>query len=93
MPAAMAAIKRVVTTTNSMLGLRDPLRRVWSDQGVFPMSTPSTTLAFHLSLSVTDIARSMTFYESLFGVPATGRQAADYAKFEVDEPSPLFCRC
>ena len=40
---------------------------------------------FHLSLNVSDIDRSVTFYEKVFGTPPA-KHRADYAKFEVTEP-------
>jgi catechol 2,3-dioxygenase-like lactoylglutathione lyase family enzyme len=46
----------------------------------------STTSAFHLSLSVSDVARSTAFYQSLF-CAAPVKQVADYAKFEIDDPT------
>ena len=42
-------------------------------------------MQFHLSLNVSDIGRSVAFYEQVFGQPAA-KQRADYAKFEVAEP-------
>jgi catechol 2,3-dioxygenase-like lactoylglutathione lyase family enzyme len=50
------------------------------------LSLPTTpALRFHLSLNVSDLARSVTFYRNLFGVePAKLR--GDYAKFELDDP-------
>jgi len=50
------------------------------------MNTASGKLAFHLSLSVTNVIQSTNFYELLFGI-SPARQAHDYAKFEVDEPA------
>lgn len=44
---------------------------------------------FHLSLHVTDIARSVDFYRALFGV-VPAKQFDDYAKFEVEEPPLVF---
>ena len=44
------------------------------------------TVKFHLSLNVSNLARSVTFYAMLFGRPAANRRP-DYAKFEVDEPA------
>jgi catechol 2,3-dioxygenase-like lactoylglutathione lyase family enzyme len=42
-------------------------------------------IRFHLSLNVSDLARSVSFYQTLFGTePAKLR--ADYAKFELDDP-------
>jgi catechol 2,3-dioxygenase-like lactoylglutathione lyase family enzyme len=44
------------------------------------------TVKFHLSLNVSNLARSLVFYEVLFGrAPAKSRP--DYAKFELDEPA------
>ena len=40
---------------------------------------------FHLSLNVTDLARSVAFYEQFFGRPPAKRHH-DYAKFELDTP-------
>src|SRR5262245_22103365 len=51
------------------------------------MSTEIATdvVKFHLSLNVSDLQRSLAFYQVLFGVePAKVRP--DYAKFEVSEP-------
>jgi catechol 2,3-dioxygenase-like lactoylglutathione lyase family enzyme len=46
---------------------------------------PARTVRFHLSLNVSDLARSVAFYRILFGVePAKLR--SDYAKFELDDP-------
>jgi len=42
-------------------------------------------MKFHLSLNVSDIGRSVAFYEKVFGVPAA-KHRADYAKFEVADP-------
>lgn len=41
-------------------------------------------MKFHLSLNVSDIGRSVAFYEKVFGPPAKHRP--DYAKFEVADP-------
>ncbi len=42
-------------------------------------------IRFHLSLNVSDLARSVEFYRAVFGAePAKCR--ADYAKFEADDP-------
>lgn len=41
-------------------------------------------MKFHLSLNVSDIGRSVAFYEKVFGPAAKHR--ADYAKFEVADP-------
>ncbi len=40
---------------------------------------------FHLSLNVSDLGRSVGFYQTLFGRPAAKRRD-DYAKFELDDP-------
>lgn len=45
----------------------------------------TSVVKFHLSLNVTNLARSIGFYEILFNaLPAKRR--ADYAKFEAEEP-------
>ena len=41
--------------------------------------------AFHLSLNVSDLARSVDFYQKLFG-SAPAKRRPDYAKFELDDP-------
>ena len=43
----------------------------------------------HLALTVTDVERSISFYEALFGSPPT-KVRPGYAKFEVDEPALNF---
>ena len=40
---------------------------------------------FHLSLNVSDLGRSVGFYQTLFGRPPAKRRD-DYAKFELDDP-------
>ena len=40
----------------------------------------------HLALTVSDVERSLPFYEALFGRPATKRKRG-YAKFEITEPT------
>jgi catechol 2,3-dioxygenase-like lactoylglutathione lyase family enzyme len=53
-----------------------------------PNRTPAGATAvvkFHASLNVSDLARSVRFYEALFGV-GPAKHYPDYAKFEVDEP-------
>ena len=42
-------------------------------------------IRFHLSLNVSDLARSVAFYHTLFGL-APAKQRGDYAKFELDDP-------
>lgn len=47
--------------------------------------TVSPGVRFHVSLNVSDLAKSITFYRTLFGIePAKVR--ADYAKFEPADP-------
>lgn len=43
-------------------------------------------LKAHVSLNVTDIDQSVTFYEKAFGVPASKRRPG-YAKFDLESPS------
>ena len=47
------------------------------------------TLRPHLALTVSDVERSIPFYEALFGV-APEKVRADYAKFSVTEPALNF---
>jgi catechol 2,3-dioxygenase-like lactoylglutathione lyase family enzyme len=42
-------------------------------------------IRFHLSLNVADLARSVGFYQTLFGREPAKRRP-DYAKFELDDP-------
>jgi catechol 2,3-dioxygenase-like lactoylglutathione lyase family enzyme len=44
---------------------------------------------FHLSLNVTDLGRSIDFYQVLFGVEPAKRYD-DYVKFELDDPPVIF---
>ena len=44
---------------------------------------------FHLSLNVSDLARSVAFYRVLFGLDPA-KHHADYAKFEVESPPTVF---
>jgi len=48
-------------------------------------ATEKKLTTFHLSLNVSDLARSVDFYQLLFGQPAAKRRP-DYAKFELDDP-------
>ena len=41
-------------------------------------------MKFHMSLNVSDIDRSVAFFEKVFGPPA--KHQADYAKFEIADP-------
>ncbi len=49
------------------------------------LPTVVPVVRFHISLNVTDLERSIRFYEILFDRPPA-KQRADYAKFETDEP-------
>ncbi|HVY70871.1 MAG TPA: ArsI/CadI family heavy metal resistance metalloenzyme, partial [Verrucomicrobiae bacterium] len=49
-------------------------------------STGNSTVAFHTSLNVSDLSRSIAFYRALFGIEPA-KQRSDYAKFEVTEPA------
>jgi catechol 2,3-dioxygenase-like lactoylglutathione lyase family enzyme len=40
---------------------------------------------FHVSLNVSDLARSVDFYQRLLGIPPAKRRS-DYAKFELENP-------
>ena len=48
-------------------------------------TAPGPQRAFHVSLNVTDLTRSIAFYEVLFAQPPAKRRD-DYAKFEVADP-------
>jgi catechol 2,3-dioxygenase-like lactoylglutathione lyase family enzyme len=48
-----------------------------------------TATTFHLSLNVSNLARSVAFYRVLFGLEPA-KQHDDYAKFELTEPPVIF---
>lgn len=48
-----------------------------------------STVAFHLSLNVSDLGRAIEFYRVLFGTEPAKRHD-DYAKFELTEPPVIF---
>jgi catechol 2,3-dioxygenase-like lactoylglutathione lyase family enzyme len=54
------------------------------DLTVAPVAV-ETSVRFHLSLNVTDLERSITFYSVLFDREPAKRRS-DYAKFELDDP-------
>src|SRR5262245_60248739 len=56
--------------------------------GSTPAAGPVTT-KFHFSLNVSDLPKSVAFYEKLFGVPPA-KNYDDYAKFELDQPPLVF---
>jgi catechol 2,3-dioxygenase-like lactoylglutathione lyase family enzyme len=43
------------------------------------------SIRLHISLNVTDLGRSIAFYQTLFGL-APAKRRDDYAKFELDDP-------
>jgi catechol 2,3-dioxygenase-like lactoylglutathione lyase family enzyme len=49
-------------------------------------SSTSLAKAFHLSLNVRNLAKSVDFYQSLLGIPPA-KSYADYAKFELSDPA------
>jgi len=51
----------------------------------FTLPTVVPKVRFHISLNVTDLEKSVRFYEILFDRPPA-KQRDDYAKFETDEP-------
>ncbi len=53
------------------------------------MTTPAPRNRFHVSVSVSDLARSVTFYTELFGEPPTVEQH-DYARWLLDDPRVNF---
>jgi len=59
-----------------------------TDNRTAPNRTPEAAKAvikFHASLNVSDLSRSLAFYEALFGC-APVKSYPDYAKFEIDVP-------
>src|SRR5262245_16543486 len=48
-----------------------------------------SVVAFHFSLNVSDLGRSIEFYRVLFGVEPDKRHD-DYAKFELADPPVVF---
>lgn len=44
-----------------------------------------TTFKTHVALRVTDLERSIAFYQALFGLPPV-KHKPDYAKFDVENP-------
>ena len=53
------------------------------------MTNPSVNVKMHLSLIVSNIERSVTFYEAFFGVTAHKRRPG-YANFDLSEPPLKF---
>jgi catechol 2,3-dioxygenase-like lactoylglutathione lyase family enzyme len=53
------------------------------------MTADAVSTKFHMSLSVTDLVRSVAFYRTLFGVEPA-KQFDDYAKFELEDPPVIF---
>src|SRR3984885_6005916 len=49
------------------------------------MDTETQLTRFHISLNVSDLGRSIEFYQTLFNAPAAKRRV-DYAKFELADP-------
>jgi catechol 2,3-dioxygenase-like lactoylglutathione lyase family enzyme len=45
----------------------------------------SQAVRFHLSINVSDLGKSVHFFQALFG-KAPAKQRSDYAKFELDDP-------
>ena len=50
---------------------------------------PRTMKRFHVHLKVTDLARSIDFYQALFAAPPTVTKT-DYAKWQLDDPKVNF---
>src|SRR5262245_58214490 len=48
-------------------------------------TTAAAPTRFHMSLNVSDLGRSVEFFERVFGKPPAKRRS-DYAKFELDSP-------
>lgn len=45
-----------------------------------------TTLKTHVALNVTDLGKSVAFYQAMFGV-APVKHKSDYAKFDLEQPA------
>lgn len=54
-----------------------------------PSARSASGTKFHFALNVSDLARSIRFYEILFQQPPA-KSFADYAKFELDQPPLVF---
>jgi len=53
------------------------------------MPSEPQSVRFHLSVNVSDLGKSVNFFQALFGkTPA--KQQSDYAKFELDDPPLVF---
>ncbi len=52
-------------------------------------SLANSPVAFHISMNVSDINRSVDFFSQVFGVPPT-KHRGDYAKFELQNPPITF---
>jgi catechol 2,3-dioxygenase-like lactoylglutathione lyase family enzyme len=54
-------------------------------EAAFCCTPANSQVAFHTSLNVSDLGRSIAFYRALFGIEPA-KQRTDYAKFELAEP-------
>jgi len=61
------------------------MKRVETDAGTMETTIGQSPVGFHVSLNVSDLARSVEFYRKVFGASPT-KERADYAKFETKNP-------
>jgi catechol 2,3-dioxygenase-like lactoylglutathione lyase family enzyme len=61
------------------------MKRVESEACATETAIGASPVGFHVSLNVSDLARSVAFYRKVFGASPT-KERADYAKFEAKNP-------
>src|SRR5688572_25259825 len=69
--------------------IRPPATEVPTCCAPAPSESEEVSTRFHFSLNVSDLARSVAFYEKLFG-ESPSKNHEDYAKFEIDDPPLVF---
>lgn len=74
---------------SSLPVIEPPTLEVPTCCGATPPSDGPVTTKFHFSLNVSDLSKSVAFYEKLFGA-APAKNYDDYAKFELAQPPLVF---